>query len=217
MKTTRTRKMLASAAIALVALPYGGTPLTQTTDGARSTISTPATEPAKPLAQLAYERQLVDWATNLFHQAGLDLTPIRIIFSDTVEACDGNQGTVRTDESGRRVIRICADHDKPAVRDVWRRRALVHELAHWWEQTTLDETTRKAFMDLRSLTAWNDRTAPWYTRATEHAAEIMTWGLIDFPWLFVSIPDASCDDLLTGYRLLTGREPLNGPTVNCTG
>jgi hypothetical protein len=28
---------------------------------------------------------------------------------------------------------------------------------------------------------WNDRSERWESRGTEHAAEIITWGLIEFP------------------------------------
>jgi hypothetical protein len=178
-----------------------------------------ATEPTAvvPHAQIAYERNMIDWARDLFDEAGLELPYVKVRFSDDPEGCEGNQGTLRTTPDGDRIIRICADHDKPGVRDRWRRRALVHEFAHLWEQTNLDNETRQAFMAHRELDNWNDRSAEWRYRATEHAAEMITWGLIDFGWLFVALPDNSCDEMLEGYRILTGLEPTNGPDLNCTG
>lgn len=163
-----------------------------------------------PHTQKQYERGMIEWARDLFDQADLDLPYVSIRFSAHIEDCEGKLGTLRTTSRGARIVRICADHGKPAARDRLQRRNLVHELAHLWEQTNVDDETRREFMAFRDLDHWNDRTDDWYRRATEHAAETITWGLIDFPWLFVAIPDNSCAEMLAGFRILTGRDPING-------
>ncbi len=141
-------------------------------------------ELGKPYTEVEYEREMVEWAFGLFETAGLSLPPVLIRFHNGEGPCEGNMGTLRYLADGSPVIRVCADHDEPQVRDRWRRQSLLHELAHAWEMTELDDATRRRFERLRGLDHWNDSTEEWSARATEHAAEIITWGLIDFTWRF---------------------------------
>ena len=73
-------------------------------------------------------------------------------------------------------------------------------------------------MALRGLHTWrgsDPNGEDWLERGAEHAAEIMTWGLLDWPMMVVFIPDNTCADLLAGYETLTGRPPLHGFTDYC--
>jgi hypothetical protein len=144
------------------------------------------------------------WAQARLSAAGLEVPEMDIEFHDDAEPCEGNMGTMRTADDGSPVLRVCADHDKPDVRRSWRRRTLVHELAHAWEARTLEDATRRAFLELRGLTEWNDRSMPWSQRGIEHAAEIITWGIGDPQWRFDARPQSSCAEMAAGYELLTG-------------
>lgn len=157
------------------------------------------------------------WAHQRFAAAGLKPPEIDIAFHDDAEACEGNMGTVRISEDGDPILRVCADHDKPQVRRSWRRRTLIHELAHLWEARTLDDEDRTALMELRGLTAWNDRSTPWADRATEHAAEIITWGIGDPAWRFDARPQSSCEEMAAGYELLTGTTAPRILQEGCAG
>jgi hypothetical protein len=174
------------------------------------------TTPDVPVQVVGSASDIADlaWAQSRFATAGLDTPEIGIEFHDAPEPCDGNMGTVRTSASGTLILRVCADHPKPSVRQSWRRRTLVHELAHVWEAQHLDGATRDAFMELRGLHEWNNRSLPWAERATEHAAEIITWGIGDPSWRFDARPQSSCDEMAAGYHLLTGsaapREDIEG-------
>ncbi len=143
------------------------------------------------------------WAHERFAMAGLDVPKMAIEFHEDDAACEGQRGTVRTDDDGRRVLRICADHGDPGVRRSWRRKTLIHELAHVWEQRTVDDAARAALLELRGLVAWNDRSMPWEERGTEHAAEIITWAVGEQSWrIDVRLADG-CNELAEGYELLT--------------
>jgi len=143
------------------------------------------------------------WAQERFSSAGLEVPAIDIEFHDDADPCEGNMGTMRTEDDASLLLRVCADHDKPDVRRSWRRRTLVHELAHVWEARNLDDTTRRTFLELRGLTEWNDRSMPWAQRGTEHAAEIITWAIGDPRWRFDARPQSTCAEMSAGYELLT--------------
>ena len=196
--------------VTFLALAVPGTGSAVAADAPHTTL------PMKPPGMVAYERTMVEWAYGLFTEAGLTLQAVRISFHESSEPCEGNMGTLRHGDDGTRLIRVCADHDKPAVRDRWRRKTLVHELAHAWEQTSLDDATRGDFADLRGLGNWNDRSGPWHERATEHTAEVVTWALLDFGSGFAALPDHGCDQFRQAYRALTGDAPLNGLTDSCS-
>lgn len=59
------------------------------------------------------------------------------------------------------------------------------------------------------------REGEWHERGAENAAEIIAWGLIDRPVKPVRIYDNDCDQLLGGYVILTGTDPLHGLTDVC--
>lgn len=195
MNTTRALRTVAAATMIAISLA-GGTSALATNDEPvppRPTV----TGPADDLVRL-------DWAHERFREAGLDVPEIDIEFHETDEPCEGNLGTVRTRPDGTRIVSICADHEKPHVRDSWRRRTIVHELAHVWEERTISDATRTAFMDLRGLDNWNDRTSGWFDRAIEHVAEVITWGIGDPEWMFKVLPSHSCEEMAAAYELLTG-------------
>ena len=124
-------------------------------------------------------------------------------------SCGGREGLYHTATSS---LYICTT----------RKQTLLHELAHAWTDVRLSEELRTAFVRLRGVRSWDDRNDPWELRGTEHAAEIITWALMDRPihvptypgspdaepiYRLLSIPNSDVDSLAFGYQLLTGSFP----------
>lgn len=163
------------------------------------------------VALSAEQRELVDHAYQRFAAAGLELPPVTIEFPTDDSACYGYGGIYDPDTT---TVKIC----RPSPR------TMIHELAHAWTETNLDDTARQAFLDLRGLEVWVHADHPWDRRGAEHAAEIITWAVIDeditVDWLqtnpdgtttattrLFKIPDSSPDQLTTAYHNLTGHNP----------
>lgn len=180
------------------------TPPTAAVAGAEATVSASGFGPE--------QQALIDWAVDLFRQANLPLPPVDFVHEPFRDPCKGRRGS-HTVAQGRSTIRICTDEAGLADQILF-----VHELAHAWDRVALTDDRRAAFMALRGLHTWRG-TDPngedWLERGAEHAAEIMTWGLLDRPMMVVFIPDNTCADLLAGYQTLTGRPPLHGYTDHC--
>jgi hypothetical protein len=153
---------------------------------------------------------MLDWAVGMFDAAGLHLPGLDVVGHDTTEGCYGRRGAhVRVD--GRSTIHLCARETERVDEFLY-----VHELAHAWDAGSLTEERRQEFLTLRGLTEWrNDDPERWHERGAEQAAEIMVWGLMDRPVWVVRLPDATCADLLAGYRTLVGSAPVHGYTDFC--
>jgi hypothetical protein len=85
---------------------------------------------------------------------------------------------------------------------------LLHELAHVWLTTELDEEVRQDFLSFRDLDFWWGHGLPWVETGVEHAAEIIAWGLMDEGVPLTRLPDRSCETLIEGFWLLTGEQPI---------
>jgi hypothetical protein len=83
-----------------------------------------------------------------------------------------------------------------------------HELAHAWAENYLEVSQRERFLDVRGLRRWVDPTRPRHEWLAEHAAEVVSWGLMDAEVPIIRIGDAAQSDLWTAFELLVGREPL---------
>jgi hypothetical protein len=175
----------------------------------------PTAQPA-PAVEITYDAvpaaqvELFEWALDLFADAGLALPPIDVVGHRDEEPCLGRSGRHRF-EAGRSRIDLCTAEAGPAQEFL-----VVHELAHAWDRRSLTDERRDAFLELRGLAEWrNDDPDRWHDRGAEHAAEILVWGLMDRPVRIVRLDANSCGDLLAGYRVLTGAEPLHGYTDAC--
>ena len=84
----------------------------------------------------------------------------------------------------------------------------LHELGHVWTIQNVDEATRAAFLAARGLDVWQQDGVDRDHQGTEHAAEIISWGLIDIETWAARLPDSECVDLADAFRVLTGHEPL---------
>jgi|GEM_PF-3330146 len=180
-----------------------------------SQTTVPAPEPVVVVSLSVDEQVMVDWAFGLFTDAGLDLPEVAVSFHSDVEACHGTDGRWEHDEGTPDRVMICVTHNKPLVQAEWQRRTLVHELAHAWAQANLNDIDRAEFLALRDLDSWNNAADEWGRRGIEHAAEIVSWGVIDQKIHLWKLPNASCPAMTAAYRLLTGIVPVIGLVESC--
>ena len=89
-----------------------------------------------------------------------------------------------------------------------RRRLVLHEFAHAWARENLTDSQREALMADRELETWNDHDVEWAQRGTEHAAEIITWGLDMQCSPHEIISDQEAASLAAAFEFLTGTETL---------
>ncbi|MDJ0496249.1 MAG: hypothetical protein QNJ89_00365 [Acidimicrobiia bacterium] len=180
--------------------------------GAPAQASTATTELPAPVFASEQDAAAYEQVQGLFTAAGFEAPAATIEFFDKEEGCGGARGRAWFDNTGIATIAICATHDNPEVEEAWRQRTLLHEMAHAWIDQNVSGENVEAFTELRGLETWSSRDVNWEERATEHAAEILMWGIqggeynVDF-----RIDGTSCTELAAGYELLTG---LN---VDCDG
>lgn len=143
------------------------------------------------------------WATELFDAAGLGLPPLRFDYhGGATEPCGGRAGMHHA-VGATNVIEICTTEITPATEAL-----IVHEVAHAWLDRSLSDERKAAFRELRGWTYWrNYEAAAWHENGTEQAAEIVMWGVIDRPVELIRITQNSHDELVAGYRTLTGLDP----------
>ncbi len=109
-------------------------------------------------------------------------------------------------------IEICVPDEEFAAAGglpVAARRTILHELGHLWTERHVDAATRQAFMRMRGVTAWRDGTH-WECSGSEHAAEVMMWGLLDETLL----TDIACESWRDAFRVLTGTTPHDRSCVS---
>jgi hypothetical protein len=87
------------------------------------------------------------------------------------------------------------------------RRTALHELAHAWAHENLDGDARDRFAAFRHLDGWNAAHLAWEERASEHAAEIVVWALLEEDVPPVRLPDRDPAALDEAYHVLTGTAP----------
>ncbi len=158
---------------------------------------------------------MVEWALERYAAASLDLPEVAVSFPTDRGVCHGADGRWEHVTGAADRVMICVTHEKPEVEEEWQRRALIHELAHAWGEVAIDAIDRQRFLALRGLEAWNDPGDEWGRRGTEHAAEIVSWGIIDQQIHMWKLPNASCPAMTAGYRLLTGMMPETGLPESC--
>jgi hypothetical protein len=149
----------------------------------------------------------VEWALERFRNAGLALPEMAITVHDDDDApCDGNSGLYLPNDPVE--LHVCTPapvDSRPA------RVTTLHELAHAWAESQLNAAERAAFLELRGLDAWYDPRLPPHERGAEHAAEVVSWGLMDEMIPIIRIYDADPADLSIAFDLLVDRAPLWSP------
>jgi hypothetical protein len=153
------------------------------------------------------EAALVAWARDRFAAAGLDAPSVTVAFTPGPENCDGFQGRYY---SATETVSVCDDEH---ASDLVLRTTLLHEMSHAWTHHHLGAANRAAFVELRNTPTWDSWDFAWSDRATEHAAVVMAWGLMDVPTTVKPVGDTSQRALEESFQLLTGLDPINDGTV----
>ena len=193
-RTTRTRSLTASVAVALAAL--GGS----VSGGDRPGGGIDAREVTYRYVNAA-QIELVDAAIERFEQAGLDLPPIDVIGSRTDPVCREATAAHRR-LAGRSQVIVCGPGAGPVEELVF-----LHELAHAWDHHALSDDRREAFLELRGLERWRGDDVRWNDRGAEQAADVVAWALVGRDVTLSRLHANGCDELAAGYRVLTGTDP----------
>jgi hypothetical protein len=145
----------------------------------------------------------VEWGLDRFRDAGLPLPAMVITGHDDDASCEGNSGLYLPNDPVE--VHLCTPgpvDSRPA------RLTTLHELAHAWAESQLSSDERAAFLELRGLDVWYDGRLPPHERGSEHAAEVVSWGLMDEMIPIIRIYDAEPADLSIAFNLLVERPPL---------
>ena len=147
-------------------------------------------------------RARVEWGLDRFAAAGLELPPMEVIVHPHKRPCDGNSGLYQPGPPVE--VHLClADAASRAARMI-----TLHELAHAWAETQLEPAQRERFLEVRGLRAWVDPDRPTSEWGGEHAAEVLSWGLMDTMVPIIRIEDAEPAELRAAFEQLVGRAPL---------
>jgi hypothetical protein len=145
----------------------------------------------------------IEWGLDRFRDAGLPLPAMTITVHDDNAPCDGNSGLYLPNDPVE--VHLCTPgpvDSRPA------RLTTLHELAHAWAESQLTTAERAAFLELRGIDVWWDRRYPRHERGSEHAAEVVSWGLMDEMIPIVRIYNAEPAQLSEAFDLLVDRPPL---------
>lgn len=163
--------------------------------------------PVSSTGHTTEQAALVERAEARFAAAGLAIPHVTYVFHPDTEACGWHRGLY--DPNTREVL-MCTLSDE----------TILHELAHAWAEENLTDADQAGFLARRGLPTWDEHDHSWELRGTEHAAEILSWGLAvesklvrwvedgGIAYRLLTIPDSSPDRLIAEYRLLTGSEPV---------
>lgn len=159
--------------------------------------------------------QLVEWTIERFAENDLVFPEVAEIVFPPTAACEGGVSGVAVHREGGSSIDVCTTAETASVEEETgvyvptraERRTILHELAHVWNFAHVSEYRKEAFVTERGLEAWIGDGIDWDRRGSEHAAEILMWGLMDEAVPMLRLEQRSCADLAVGYRILTGRAP----------
>ena len=173
-------------------------------------VSLPRSEATAPVTGIvsetvtAEDQAAYDSVIATFESAGFEVPVFRAAFHATKDSCQGFRGLHVSGDDGVSTIHVCATHSDPQIQASWRTRTLLHEAAHARIDQNVTETTKASFAETRGLDNWADGTQDWAQRGTEHAAEVLMWGLqggdydIDF-----RLDGDTTDELTAAFATLT--------------
>jgi hypothetical protein len=149
---------------------------------------------------------MTEWALSRYAEAGLDLPPLVIRFvGPDLSSCGGAQG------------RAYLGRDPVEIRMCWNDKfILLHELAHVWAAHHLPTERRETFMEGRDgVESWADADVAWEERGSEHAANVIAWGLLESPYPISRTYPNDVTSMIGAFTLLTDTEPLHdgGPGI----
>ena len=202
MKSSRTIRL--TLAVALTAVVVATPAFASATDATAPptvdvTVADQVNAPVEPVRSDSDD--LAAWALDRYARADLDLPDVEIHVHEGLEACGGSFGLHTPGDTGSR-IDICTD---PQVDSHW---IILHELGHAWAATNLSGAQRLDFVELRGLELWNSADDRWNQRGTEHAAEILAWGVAETSRLPGRIADHDLGSVTEAFQILTGTEPI---------
>jgi hypothetical protein len=154
----------------------------------------------------AEQRAMAEWALGRYQAAGLEFPPLVIEFAGRdLARCDGAPGRTYLDETTA-VVKMC-----------WNARfILLHELAHVWASHNLPAAKHEPFMAMRAdAISWASSEVAWAQRGSEHAANVIAWGVLEDPFPISRTYPNDPDALRDAFVFLTGIEPLHngGPDI----
>jgi hypothetical protein len=158
------------------------------------------------------QARLVEWAVDRFETAGIAApTPRSIGFPPDLRCAVLAGVATHTGEGVD--LQLCEEADEVCEGEGCEpssvsRSTLLHELGHVWTQQNLDDAARERFLEFRGLEQWTGPGLERDASGSEHAAEIISWGLMDEPTWGARLPDSECAVLAEAFRLLTGVTPL---------
>ena len=156
--------------------------------------------------------QLLSWGLGRFADAVL---PAPIPTSVTFLAPDGDPearyGFVHGGDATDIAVLVttdqaCPDEECPRWPTAVKA-AVLHQLARVWLAENLPQVSADEFAQERGM-VWSDPGLTWAEQATELAAETLTWGLMDEPYLIdARLGALSCKALAADFQELTGALP----------
>lgn len=156
--------------------------------------------------------QLLSWGLGRFADAVL---PAPIPTSVTFLAPDGDPearyGFVHGGDATDIAVLVTTDQACPDEEcQPWPtpvKAAVLHQLARVWLAENLPQVSADEFAQERGM-VWSDPGLTWAEQATELAAETLTWGLMDEPYVVdPRLGAASCESLAADFQELTGAFP----------
>ena len=202
----------------------GSGQIEETADAAASSTTTPVAATASGFRTEIFNStdrltDLIDWVLGRFELAGIGRPDLVSVTFSPYPLCRDHLGSI-TNIGKSSHVHLCFDGGECETDDerdecsAFARHALLHELGHAWTNTYLNDDDRTEVLELRGLEHWSGPKVPYLERGTEHAAEILAWGLLEESTATVRLPDRTCDTLAAAFRFLTGAEPLVDLT-NC--
>ncbi len=143
------------------------------------------------------QHEQVVWALGRFEEAGLELPPVEIHIHRDRSECNGLNGYLANATGGGWILHSCGVDF-----------TLLHELAHAWDNHSLDDETRSEFLELAQADSW-DNQDNWNLAGGEHAANVVAWALMSERINQTRTRPYDYNSMLEAYEILTGGgEPL---------
>ncbi len=144
-------------------------------------------------AETDEQRRTAEWALAEMEAAGLHLPAVTIHMHSDRSDC----GTRPGEESNGYYTHTATEHIIHSCGSPW---VLVHELAHLWDKTALDDETRQEIIQHQGLESWNHE--QWDKAGGEHLASIIAWAIEGTHPRRIGYYDR--DHLAAAYTMATG-------------
>jgi len=116
------------------------------------------------------EQDAVLTVVDRFVSVSMELPDLMIRLHDDFDGCDGHHGLYQR-EGDVAVIDFCSDREI----------LLFHEIGHAWEQFTLNDDDRDAFLQVTGAEDWRDQAIEHDLRGAEIAADSIAYALLVRP------------------------------------